>query len=387
MNHSMNSAAIESATTPPIRVLYVNDDVEQSSDRPTGAMLVGLHRAGVQMKVVCGPAHPHAALLTREGIPMIDIPIEKNFDRAAVRALRAELERGGYDIVHTFNNKAISNVLFAARRLPVKIVAYRGIVGAVGFLDPFSWMRYLNPRIDRIICVAEAVRQHFLGMRPRFLAMPPERPVTIHKGHDLGWYTDEPADLQAEGIPEGAFVICCVANYRPRKGIEVLVEALERLPVDIPAHLLLVGRMHTEKLSRRIAASPAATRIHRPGFREDAPALAAASDVFCLPSLRREGLARSLIEAMSYRVPPIVTNSGGSPELVVDGESGIVVPAGDSAAIAAAIERLYRRPALRQRLGDAARTRIGTAFRHEVTIAKTLALYESLANSDHDFTI
>lgn len=383
----MNRPAIQSATTAPIRVLCVNDDVEQSSDLPTGALLAGLHRAGIELTVVCPPRHPHAELLAREGIPTIDIPIEKNFDAAAVRALRNELVRGGYDIVHTFNNKAISNVLIAARKLPVKIVAYRGIVGAVGFLDPMSWMRYLNPRIDRIVCVAEAVRRHFLDMRPRFLAMPPERPVTIYKGHDLAWYTDEPADLQAEGIPKDAFVVCCVANYRPRKGIEVLVEAIEQLPDDIPAHLLLVGRMHAERLSKRIDASPAAARIHRPGFRKDAPALAAASDVFCLPSLRREGLARSLIEAMAYRVPPIVTNSGGSPELVIDGESGIIVPVDDSRAIARAIERLYRDPALAKRLGDAARLRIGTAFRHQDTVAKTLALYASLANGARDFTI
>ncbi len=370
-----------------IRVLCVNDDVVQSSDLPTGAMLAGLHRAGVELTVVCGPAHPHAELLAREGIPTIDIPIAKNFDRAAVRALRAELVRGGYDIVHTFNNKAISNVLIAARKLPVKIVAYRGIVGAVGFLDPMSWMRYLNPRIDCIVCVAEAVRRYFLEMRPAFLRMPPERPVTIYKGHDLAWYTDEPADLRAEGIPAGAFVVCCVANYRPRKGIEVLVEALERLDGDIPAHLLLVGRMQAGRLSGRIAASPAAARIHRAGFRKDAPALAAASDVFCLPSLRREGLARSLIEAMAYRVPPIVTNSGGSPELVIDGVCGVVVPAGDSLAIAKAIERLYRDRALRQRLGQAARMRIAAAFRYEDTVAKTLSLYESLANGARDFTM
>ncbi|HET6630426.1 MAG TPA: glycosyltransferase family 4 protein [Woeseiaceae bacterium] len=383
----MNRAATGSATTPPIRVLCVNDDVEQSSDLPTGALLAGLHRAGIELTVVCGPAHPHAALLARAGIPMIDIPIRKNFDPAAVRALRDELARGRYDIVHTFNNKAISNVLIAARKLPVKIVAYRGIVGAVGFLDPMSWMRYLNPRIDRIVCVAEAVRRHFLEMRPAFLAMPPDRPVTIHKGHDLAWYTDEPADLEAEGIPAGAFVVCCVANYRPRKGIEVLVAAIEQLPGDMPAHLLLVGRMHADKLSRRIAASPAAARIHRAGFRKDAPALAAASDVFCLPSLRREGLARSLIEAMAYRVPPIVTSSGGSPELVIDGESGVVVPAADSRAIATAIEWLYRDPALRRRMGDAARMRIATAFRHEDTVAKTLALYASLATGARDFTM
>jgi len=306
----------------------------------------------------------------------VDIRFRRDVDLRAIRQVREELVRGAYDIVHTFNNKAISNVLCAARKLPVKIVAYRGIVGAVGFLDPMSWMRYLNPRIDRIVCVAEAIRQHFLGMRPKFLRMPPERPVTIHKGHKLEWYTDEPADLASVGIPPGAFAVGCVANYRPRKGVEVLVEAMEHLPQDV--HLLLIGRMDAGGLTRRIARSPAKARIHRTGFRADAPSLSAACDAFCLPSTRREGLSRAIIEAMAYGVPPVVTDSGGSPELVVDGASGIVVPVNDSKAIADAIERLYRDPEFRQRLGRAARERIATDFRSEDTVRKTIELYASL---------
>lgn len=363
-----------------IRVLCVNDDVVQGNDRPTLAMFIGMHRAGVAVTVVCPQEHPHYPSLHAEGIPTVDIRFRRNFDRAAIRQVREELARGAYDIVHTFNNKAISNVLCAARKLPVKIVAYRGIVGAVGFLDPMSWARYLNPRIDRIVCVAEAIRQHFLSMRPEFLRMPPERPVTIHKGHQLEWYTDEPADLGTLGIPQGSFVVGCVANYRPRKGIEVLVEAMERLSENV--HLLLIGRMDAGRLTRRIAGSPAKDRIHRTGFREDAPSLAAACDAFCLPSTRREGLSRAIIEAMAYGVPPIVTNSGGSPELVVDGVSGIVVPVNDSGAIADAAGRLYRDAELRQRLGRGARERIATDFRSEDTVRKTIELYRSLVGAE-----
>jgi glycosyltransferase involved in cell wall biosynthesis len=363
-----------------IRALCVNDDVVQGDDLPTLAMFIGLHRAGIAIKVVCSHEHPHYPQLAAEDIPVIDIRFRRNFDREAIRQVRQELIDGAYDIVHTFNNKAISNVLWAARDLPVKIVAYRGIVGAVGFLDPMSWMRYLNPRIDRIVCVAEAIRQHFLNMRPKFLRMPPERPVTIHKGHKLEWYTDLPADLVSVGIPRGAFVVGCVANYRPRKGIEVLVDAMEQVPEDV--HLLLIGRMNSKRLTRCIARSPARQRIHRTGFRDDAPSLSAACDTFCLPSTRREGLSRAIIEAMAYGVPPIVTDSGGSPELVVDGVSGIVVPVNDSKAIAAAVERLYRDAELRASLGRAARERIATNFRSEDTIEKTIALYQSLLSKE-----
>lgn len=352
--------------------------VTEAADRPTVATFIGMHNAGIDVTVVCPADHPNNKTLAEAGVPTVDIRLPRNFDKAGIAALRGELVRGRYHIMHTFNNKAVSNGLRACKGLPVKIVCYRGIVGAVGFLDPMSWMRYLNPRIDRIVCVCDAIRRHFLEMKPAFLRMPATRPVTIHKGHKLEWYTAQPANLGDYGIPENAFVVGCTANYRPRKGIDFLVDAIDLLPDDVPAHLLLIGHMEAKELTRRIEKSPARERIHRVGFVPNAPELSAACDVFCMPSTKREGLARSVIEAMAYEVPPVVTDSGGSPELVVDGESGFVVPPRDAHAIADAIETLYRDDDLRLRMGKAARERIGTAFRNEDTVRKTIALYEEL---------
>ena len=355
-----------------IRSLCITED----ADRPSVETFIGLHHAGIEVTVVCPRDHPNYSTLRDAGVPVIDIRLPTNFDREGIKALRDELIRGRYHVMHTYNNKAVSNGLRACKGLPVKIVCYRGIVGAVGFLDPMSWMRYLNPRIDRIICVADAVRRHFLEMRPAFLRMPEERPVTIHKGHKLEWYATEPADLTGLGIPEDAFVVGCAANYRPRKGIEYLVEAMAALPDDV--HLLLVGQMDAPKLTKCIEGSPARNRIHRTGFVANAHRITAACDVFCMPSTKREGLARAIIEAMVYRVPPVVTEAGGSPELVVDGDCGFVVPPRDAAAIADAIARLHGDQDLRGRMGEAARQRIATHFRHEDTVTKTIALYREL---------
>lgn len=337
-----------------------------------------MRKAGVEITVVCPEDHPNHKTLTDAGVPTVDIQLPTNFNKEGIAALREELIGGRYHIMHTFNNKAVSNGLRACKGLPVKIICYRGIVGAVGFLDPMSWMRYLNPRIDRIVCVADAIRRHFLQMQPAFLRMPAERPVTIHKGHKLEWYTATPADLTDYGIPDAAFVVGCTANYRPRKGIDFLIDAIEAMPRDIPVHLVLIGHMDADKLTARIEKSPIGDRIHRVGFVDNAPELSAACDVFCMPSTKREGLARSIIEAMAYRVPPVVTEAGGSPELVVDGVSGFVVPPRDSQALAVAIEKLYRDVDLRKQMGEAARVRIATAFRNEDTVRKTIALYEEL---------
>lgn len=357
-----------------IRILSIT----LNPDRPTTETFIGFHQAGLAITVVCPSDHPHHRLLVEAGIPTMDLRFGRKIDCEAISALRAELKQGRYDIIHTYTNNALSNALLAIRGLPIKIVAYRGIVAAVGFLDPISWMRYLNPRIDRIICVCDAIRDYFLSMQPKFLRMPSERPVTVYKGHKLEWYTAKPVDLSEFGIPDAAFVIACITNNRPRKGLQYLVEAMALLPADIPAHLLLIGRMRGKILDRAIQNSAVKDRIYRPGFRNDAPAVSAAADVFCLPSVKREGLPRSVIEAMAYRVPPIVTDSGGSPELVVDGQSGLVVPVRNAQAIATAIETLYRDPEYRERLGRGARDRIDTNFRNEDTVTKTIAVYRDL---------
>ena len=363
----------------PIKTLCITED----ADRPTTATFVGLVQAGVDVTVMCPPASDRRAALTEAGVRVLDLPLRKRVDRAGIAELRTELVRGGYDILHLFSNKAVQNGLIASRGLPVKIVVYRGIVGNVSFFNPVSWQRFLNPRIDRIVCVANAVRDYFLQMRPKFLRLPPSKLVTIHKGHSLDWYRALPADLASIGVPPGRFVIGCVANYRPRKGIELLVDAFRELPAEWQAHLLLIGGgMDAPALTKCIAASPVAANIHVLGFRQDSSTLMASCDVFVLPSTKREGLARSLIEAMAYGIAPVVTDCGGSPEVVVDGVSGMVVPVRDVAALAAALKRLHDDPELRRRLGAAARERIRTDFRIEDTIAKTLELYRSLVRID-----
>jgi len=360
----------------PIKVLCVTE----GGDRPTVASFIGLRKTGIDLTVVCPRSKDSFRELTEAGVPMLDFELRGRFDASGARLLRDELQRRRYDILHVFNNKALQNGLVASRGINVRIVAYRGIVGNVSFLDPISWLRFLNSRVDRIICVADAIRDYFLQMRPAFLRLPPERLVTIHKGHSVEWYQDDPVDLSEFGIPPSAFVIGCVANIRPRKGIKYLVDAMAKLPEEWKVHLLLVGNMDAASLDRQISASPVANRIHRTGTRLDAPALSAACNVFVMPSIRREGLARALIEAMAYGIPPIVTDCGGSPELVIDGKCGLVVPVRDSNAISAAITRLHQDDALRQRLGDSAKRRIAEDFRVEDTIDQTIALYQDLMN-------
>ncbi|MFO7716806.1 glycosyltransferase [Desulfosarcina sp.] len=354
-----------------MRVLCITNH----SDRPEAETFIGLKQQGVNIQVLCPSTAPHFQRLQKAGVPVTDFKLSGRIDVRGIRFIRKVINDYRIDILHLFNNRAVSNGILAARHLSVKIIAYRGTVGNVSYFDPGSWMTYLNPRIDRIICVSEAVRQFFLQMDWMGLRLPAQKPVTVHKGHDLSWYAQPPGDIRQLGIPDGAFVVVCTGRFRPHKGIHILIEAMRYIPASLPIHLLLIGDMNTRPLHRLIRRDPHAERIHLAGYRTDAPALQAACDVAVLPALRREGLPKVVIEAMAYGVPPIVTDSGGSSELIEEGVSGLIVKSGESKALADAILSLYHNPEQRAAMGRKAQDRIGTCFRIETTIAKTLDIY------------
>ena len=214
---------------------------------------------------------------------------------------------------------------------------------------------------------------------PHIVSPSPTQLVAQMGGHALEWYQDRPADLSEFGIPSDAFVVGCVANDRPRKGLPILLEASKSLPADSNIHFLLVGSgMDKEHIAQLIAASPMAERIHIAGFRKDAPALIAACDVSVLPSIKREGLPKTVIEAMAYTTTPIVSDTGGSAELIEDGVSGLVVEPGKVEPLAEAIQSLWENPERTKKMGEKARERIPKFFSTEKSAKDTLAFFEAM---------
>ena len=271
------------------------------------------------------------------------------------------------------------NGLWASRGMDIKLVAYRGIIGNLSYFDPLSWLYLLNPRIDRIICVCEAIRQYLLELGMPGIRLRRNVPVTIHKGHNPDWYQPPFEDLRQFGIPDDAFVVACTARGVPRKGVPVLLEAIGKLPPGLDMHFLLAGTLMDKPEYQKLAAATSyADNIHLFGFLKRMPWILPNCDVAVLPSLRREGLPRGIIEAMIGGVVPIVTDSGGSPELIEEGKSGFVVPPGESQPITDRMLELYNDRELHSQMSDAARERIRNDFRVEDTAEKTIALYREL---------
>jgi glycosyltransferase involved in cell wall biosynthesis len=212
----------------------------------------------------------------------------------------------------------------------------------------------------------------------------PERIFTvIHSGVDLGMF---PADRfaaqearDALGIPPGTTVICTVGRLTPVKGQETLIRAVSDLiRQGEKIFLLLLGdgelRRDLEALALQLGVSESVRFL---GWRHDVARIMAACDIFCLPSLN-EGMGKVLVEAMAMQKPIVASDVGGIPDLVVQGENGILVPSADSKALAKAIMTLLSDPEKIKEMGARGKLK-AYGYSSEAMVYKISNLYKSLA--------
>jgi len=359
-----------------MRLLVLTSHADSlNSIRPEAEIFIGLQELGVDVTVMTQVDGIYNEQLRSAGVRLVDFVPSKKFDRHAVRYVRDYVLAHNIDCVYAFNNPAIITCNRALRGLKrVGLVTYRGQTGNLSRWDPTCYLTHLNPRVDLILGVSNAVRDSIKAVHPS-----PAKAETVYKGHDLAWYNDEPLDLTTLGIPADAFVVGCVANNRPRKGVSVLVDSTNYLPASANIHFLLVGGgMDAPELQKSIAASSFADRFHVLGYRTDSLSIIAACNVSVLPAVKREGLPKTVIEAMVHETTPIVTTAGGSPELVDDGVTGFVVPVNNAQAIAAKIEWLYNHTETCKEMGQRARQRIHEHFNVKDSARRTKALMEAL---------
>lgn len=357
------------------QVLCITD----RSDLPETELFIGLKNAGVDISVICNPTGKYYDRLIRSGISAYDLILNTRFSLSGIQYLKRHFQKHPYDILYCFNNKAASNAIIATRGMNFKIATYRGTVGNISFASPSSLTTHLHPRVNRIVCVSNAVRDHIIQMNFWGKKIPADHVVAIYKGHDISWYRQPAADLSEFKLPKNAFVVTFAGRNRPHKGINYLIDSARYLPTEAPIYFLLLGSLEDDKkLRAKINSSPFKKNIILAGFRKNAPAIFAASDAFIMPSTKREGLSRAVIEAMSSETVPIVTNVGGLPELVIDGECGFIIPPENAKAIADAIMKLVTNPDKKHQMAIAARDRIKNDFNIETTVANTKKMFEGM---------
>lgn len=358
------------------KILVISDYSSFTSARPEAEIFLGLKRKGLDVTIMTRDEGEYVNRFREAGIRVIAFHPSKKFDSAESGFIRQELKAGKYNIVHLFNSKATINGLRAARGLSVKVVLYRGYTGNINWWDPTAYLKYLHPRVDKIVCLAESVNEMFR----KAITLKKSKLITINKGHNVNWYNDIPvADLCKEGFPTGNFLLTCVANDRPMKGIPFLLEAMSLIPKEWPVKLMLIGNgLNNPKYMKLIEKYNIRDKIIHTGFRKDSLSLVRASDVFVLSSIKGEATTKSVIEAMSLEKPCLITDISGNRGLIEDGVSGIVVKAGNAKALAEGIRKMYEHRESLLCMGKNARQRIQEKFNTETTIEKYKQLYEEL---------
>jgi glycosyltransferase involved in cell wall biosynthesis len=244
-----------------------------------------------------------------------------------------------------------------------------------------SFEKFLFDRAQKVIAVSKAASQRFQGFEPA-----QEKVVVIYNGVDLAEFTPQQPDSQLRKefeIEKDRILIGTIGQLIPGKGQDIFLKAAAHVVKQTPqVKFMIVGdgkqsyRQKLEDLSRDLRLSG---KVVFTGFREDIPRVTNLLDIVVLPSTTHlEGLSRVIIEAMALSKPVIATNSGGNPEAVEDGTTGILVPPEDSHSLAESILDLIKDEMKRNRMGEAGRKRTEKLFGIEKNISQIEKVYEEL---------
>jgi glycosyltransferase involved in cell wall biosynthesis len=298
-------------------------------------------------------------------------------DEAAVRELAAYLRREEIDLVHAHMFRAELLGVRAAMAAGTPVIMATVHSSRARAAADVAALAALTPAIDRLIVPSDAIAAKVRGEGRAGAAF-----TVIPNGVDLSRFAlpAGPCTLRDEyGIPCEEVLLGVVARLEPEKGHRYLIEAMPEVLRRAPRTWLAIvgeGSLAAE-LQAKVEAlpSPARERVILTGRREDISAVTADLDVAVLPSLR-EAQGISILEAMARRRPVVASAVGGIPEVVTDDVSGLLVPPADPAALADALVRVSRSPALRERLGEAGYRAVAERFSIDAQVRRIEAVYD-----------
>lgn len=348
-------------------ILHVVIDGELAGGQLVARKLIDGAAARGRPSLIVSPTHgafTHQA--ERDGIPVRYVDVSRSFKLHGFLALRRLIRLEHVDVVHThgmFASNLLSRV--AARSTGVAVVAH--VHGRPVFPRRLGRLYRLLDNLTsrlcaRLVAVSEDTRRGLVeqGIPARLIEV-------VHNGYD------PPSGIQPLVRHERAII--CVARIEPMKGQADLVRALAEVPA---AQLLLVGRDvggHRSAVERLADELQVGARVEFLGERTDALELIAGAAVLALPSYT-EGLPITALEAMSVRKPIVATRVGGTPEVVVHGETGLLVAPGDVGALAGALRLVLDDSARAQAMGEAGYRRLCARFSEAEMVDRVMAVWE-----------
>ncbi len=354
--------------------------------------------AGIELTLVSSPGEELNRLTQDFPVRLHTIPMARQ--PSPVRDLRSLIEltqflrRERFDIVHSNTPKAGLLTAVAGRLagVPIRLHTYTGQPWVV-LSGPLRWMArqsdawisrlnthtYADSPSQREFLIAEGL---VTAGRITVLGSGSTSGVNLRRFDPAARADDRTMIRAGLAIPSEALVILFVGRATRDKGINELVAAFQAVsPGNDQLHLVLVGPQEPERdplppeTLSEIAVNP---RIHSVGFTPHPEHYLAVADIFCLPSYR-EGFPNVIVEAGAMRLPSVATRITGVVDAVVEGQTGLLVPAREAHALAEALQSLITSPAERQRMGQLARERAMREFDADVVNRMLVDEYYRLA--------
>jgi glycosyltransferase involved in cell wall biosynthesis len=298
------------------------------------------------------------------GVESVRLACPRDIDPRLLRRVRRELVRLRPDVVHTHLVHGDVYGALAAGGVPVVSTKHND--------DPFRRgpfrhaERLLTRRAARVIAITDALRRFCVDD----VGLPAAKVEVVHYGLDrlpAAW-----GDSPMVELPEDARVLLCVARLVPQKGVDVVVRALARVRTVEPRAVLVVLGDGPER--PRLAGDG----VHLPGRVGDVASWYRRAELLVHPA-RWEGFGLALLEAMLAAKPVVATQVSSAPEIVADGETGLLVPPDDPEALAGAVLALLGDPTRARDMGEAGLARAKSEFSVEKMAARTAAVYASVS--------
>ncbi len=285
----------------------------------------------------------------------------------SVATLRRLCRKTGARLLHANGSRAMIFAALAGALRPCPVIWHVRVADREPFLD-----RLLARCAAVIVVNSEAVRRRFA-----WTTHPKVR--VVYNGVDLARYTPREPSSEARaawGVPAAAPLVMSVGRFVAYKGYHDLIDAAAVMHRDRPdAHWVLVGDGELKSaLTAQAAERGLEKHVHVIGWRDDVPELLSHCDLFVLPS-HGEHFGRVVIEAMAMAKPVVATAAGGVPEIVQDGETGLLVAPADPAALSRAMSKLVHDRAMAQRMGRAGRRRVEERFTLEGHVREMERIY------------
>jgi glycosyltransferase involved in cell wall biosynthesis len=248
-------------------------------------------------------------------------------------------------------------------------------------LKNHAFSRWKYHQVDRFIAASEAIHQILVDD-----GIDPARIVTIYEGIDVDRVQAEPpVNMHAElWLPTNAPLVGAIGALTQEKGHRHLIDAAALAVREVPdARFVILGEGDQRRvLERHIKELHLEKHVLLPGFRPDIIGCIRGFDLIVMPSLQ-EGLGTSLLDAMAAGKATVATRTGGIPEVVADGQTGMLVPPRDTQALATAITELLQHADRREAMGRAGLARVKKIFSAERMVERTLEAYRACGGLHH----